>query len=372
MRKLLTFALGACMTAGLLYAQKSDNSVQKFKNAFQSTAFQLSGFGQVQYNANQYANRTPLSGDQWNSSFDVVRAFITAAGKLGTENQFGYSIMFDFGPTSRVLDLYGEWTPLKEINLRYGQYKVPFTIENPMSMSKIETINNTRSLSAMTGSGGDVNQWTGLNATTGTGVKGLSNTGRDVGFEAYGNAIHGTGFSYLEYSVGLFNGNGITNAAKDNNNHKDIVGTVYIYPIKGLKFGGSIYSGKYSPWMPAAINNSYVTGLNEDRWTVGGEYSGTVIYARAEYLASNDGGWKRAGYYGSVVWKCVPDKWEIVGKYEFYNQNTQIDKKGISDLTLGVNFYLAKLTRLQLNYIYTDNQALGKNNALAAQMQVFF
>jgi hypothetical protein len=61
-----------------------------------------------------------------------------------------------------------------------------------------------------------------------------------------------------------------------------------------------------------------------------------------------------------------------VGKYDFYNNDIHLDTNGVSDITAGLNYYFAPLSRLQLNYIYSDDALNGTNNTLLAQLQVFF
>ncbi|GHT77295.1 hypothetical protein AGMMS50262_17910 [Bacteroidia bacterium] len=337
-RKLLLFGF-TLMLVPALFAQ--ENNLQKLKNAFRSEYFNLSGYGQIVYNLTEHPE-----GNNPNSSIDVARAILFATGKLGEKNQFGYMLMYDFGPNARLHELYGEWTPLKSLNLRIGQYKIPFTIENPMSPTRIETINFSRSASAMSGSVGDVNQ-----LSTG------SKAGRDAGVQLSGLLFPKNGFYQLEYYTGLFNGSGFN--TKDVDNRKDFIGTAYWQPIKGLRLGGSIYSGRLYDQV-------------RNRWVVGGEYNSNYFYSRAEYISADDGVLKRNGYYGSLVWKLVPNRWEIVGKYDFYNNNTSLYKNGVSDVTAGINYYFAFLSRIQLNYVYSDDAVKGKNNTLLAQLQLFF
>ena len=359
MKKQLTITLCIFMAIGMPYAQNSENQIQKFKKALQSESFQLSGYGHIQYNVSEYPERS-LSPGKANNSIDIVRALLFASGKLGANNQFGYMLMFDFGPGAKMYELYGEWLPSKAINVRLGQFKTPFTIENPMSLSRIETINPSRSVSIMSGSTGDFNQWE-------EDGKPVNKTGRDAGLQLYGSLFPADNFYRLEYYAGLFNGAGMN--TKDNNNHKDFIGTAYFNPSKEFKLGGSFYSGKYPQYMLFRLKGN---SLSINRWTVGAEYKGAQFCSRAEYIQSTDGDLKREGYYGLFMWKYIPDKWEFVGKYDYYNSNVLFDKNPIHDVTLGVNYYFAYLSRIQLNYIYTDNQAVGKNNALAVQLQVFF
>jgi hypothetical protein len=346
----------------IITALNAQTLAQKTKNAFMSDSFQLFGYGQIIGNASEYPNRGQAKTTA-NSSIDVARAILFATGRLGSEKQFGYMLMYDFGPNSGMHELYGEWLPTDAINVRFGQYKIPFTIENPMSPTRIETIYFSRSASAMAGSTGDFNQFgvAGPNGST-VSVK----AGRDAGLQLSGKLFQKDDFFHLEYYTGLFNGTGLN--TKDNNNHKDFIGTAYYQPIKGLRVGGSVYSGK----LYYAQDGRQAANHTRDTWAASAEYNSKSFYGRSEYLTANDGGVKRNGYYASAVWKFVPGKWEVLGKYDFYDKNTDVSQNEATDITAGINYYFAYLSRIQLNYIHTDDKALGKNNAIAAQLQLFF
>ncbi|KAA6337090.1 hypothetical protein EZS27_014802 [termite gut metagenome] len=311
-----------------------ENKAQKMKTAFQSEAFQLTGYGQVIYKVDEQTN-----------SIDIARAFLTAKGKLGAENRFGYLLSYDFAG-SKLHELYGEWTPLKGLNARFGQFKIPFTLENPISSSRMETINGARSVSAMSGGTGDVN----------ADEKG-SKSGRDAGFQLSGFLFPRPNFPLLEYAVGLFNGAGMN--TQDVDNRKDFIASLYLQPVKSLRLGTSVYAGR--------LNNDI-----RNRMAFSAEYQGKRWYSRAEYIAAKDGNSQRNGHYGLLVWKITPDKWEALGKYEYYTPEKSITNNNINDYTLGVNYYFAYLCRLQLNYIYSEDRLHGNNKAVMAQMQLFF
>jgi hypothetical protein len=341
-----------------LIAQENKEITKNLKAAFTGETFQLYGYGQIIGNISEYPN-LGIERTTSNNSINIARAILFVTGKLGSQKQIGYMLMYDFGPNACLHELYGEWLPKDAINVRFGQFKIPFTIENPMSQAKIETIYLGRGVRAMSGSSGDFNQFEP------NGVKGSSKAGRDAGLQLSGRLFKKDNFFQIEYYTGLFNGTGLN--TKDNNNHKDFIGTIYYQPVKGLRIGGSVYSGKLN--VPInIIQGNHV----RDLWAVGAEYNGEKLYARSEYIAANNGGLKRDGYYGSAVWKFVPNKWEVLGKYEYYDENKLLKDNEINDITVGVNYYPAFLTRIQFNYIYTDNKALGANNAVALQLQLFF
>jgi hypothetical protein len=335
--------------------------VQWTKSAFQSEAFHLSGYGQIYYDW----KKEVAPGDV-NHSINIARAILFAVGKLGNHKQFGYMLMYDFGPNHKLHELYGEWLPINALNVRFGQFKIPFTLENPMSPTRIETIQFTRSALALSGSTGDFN-----------GLTGGSKAGRDAGVQLSGSLFPNESFNRLEYYAGLFNGTGLNTS--DNNNHKDFIGTIYWRLLKELRVGGSVYAGKtcfgLNPEQLSTfgLNDKLPTGNHvRNRWAAGVEYNGKYAYVRSEYISGNDGGLKRIGYYASSVLKFIPDQWEVLGKYDFYDKNTAISNNEIQELTAGLNYYFAYLCRLQLNYIYTDEKNVGKNHAFSAQLQLFF
>jgi phosphate-selective porin len=340
------------------FAQENEEITKKLKDAFTSEVFQLYGYGQIIDNISRRPD-LGIARTTSNNSFDIARVIVLATGRLGLQKQFGYMLMYDFGPNACLHELYGEWLPKDAFNVRFGQFKIPFTIENPMSSARIETIYSSRSVGAMSGSTNDFNQ------LEPNGVRAGAKAGRDAGLQLSGRLFKKDDFFQIEYYTGLFNGTGLN--TKDNNNHKDFIGTVYYQPVKDLRIGGSIYSGKLNAPINM-IRGNHVRNL----WTAGAEYRGKKFYARLEYIAAGNGGLKRDGYYGSAVWKFFPNKWEVLGKYEYYDENKSIRDNEIKDITVGVNYYLAYLTRIQLNYIFTDNKALGTNSAVATQLQLFF
>jgi hypothetical protein len=346
-----------------IYSEENQNAElisakQTSRTAFTSDYFHLNGYAQVIAHFNEYPNVGQIKTST-NNSFDIARAILFAEGKLGKKQDFGYYIMYDFGANSCLHELYGEWLPADYAKLRFGQFKIPFTMENPMAPVLIETIYFTRSISAMCGSAGDVNQFSPTGENTGVKV------GRDIGMQLYGSLFKQQNYYSLDYYLGLFNGTGMN--AKDNNNTKDIVGSLYWHIDKNIRIGASFYDGKY-----LHSNNGELMNEKRQGWTAGVEYSNKYLLGRSEYVAMKNGEIERNGFYLTAMWKAIPNKLEIVGKYDYYDKSMPIDSNKTQDTTAGINYYFSLFSRLQLNYIYTDDKILGKNNALALQLQLFF
>lgn len=325
---------------------KGKNTLQKIKTALtESELFKLSAYGQALYSLTENpAENSP------NNSMKINRVIFFATGNLN--KYLSYMIMYDFGPKAALHELYGEFTPIDALSVRFGQYKIPFTIENPMSPTRWEGIYGSLSVNGLAGISTDV-----------IGAK----AGRDMGLQLSGKLLkREDGDHYIEYAAGLFNGTGFNTS--DNNNHKDFAGTLFLKPIKGLKVAGSLYSGK----APYAIGNEIEKNHVRNRWSAGGEYDSRHFYARSEYLRGNDGGLNKEGYYGVGMWKIIHQKLDIFGKYDYFNEDKNTNLNDTYEITGGVNFYFGYLSRIQLNYIYTDNKITGTNNTIATQLQLFF
>jgi hypothetical protein len=346
MTKKQVFLIGLALALVPTLRAQETPLLQSLKTAFQSDVFTLSGYGHFGYSVTQHP-----SGTVSNSSFEVARIILLASGKLGSKQQFNYGLMYDAGPSAMFHELYGEWTPFEGLHLRAGQYKVPFTLENPMSPSRLETIRLTRAVTAMSGSTGDVNQFNANGSSIG------AKSGRDAGVQLSGRLFPQSGFYRMEYYTGIFNGTGLN--TRDNDNSKDWIAAAYWQPVQGLRLGGSLYAGQ-------------LYGLTRNRWATSAEYTSRHFYGRSEYIAATDGSKNRYGYYSAFVYKPLPDRWEFAAKYEFYNDNTSLSNNGVSDLTFAANYYFAPLSRIQLNYVFSDDARTGANSTLLAQLQVFF
>ena len=152
----------------------------------------ISGYVQLGYEA---AERS--------STFFIKRVRLNLAGNLAPK--LGYRVQIEFA-SPKVVDAYVEWKPLRQLNVKLGEYKVPFSIENtdyvPLKFELIEYPLGLRRLMGFED------------------VCGLSATGRDMGATLYGGFFRRDGYDVLSYDLGVFNGEGIN--TKDRNTSKDL------------------------------------------------------------------------------------------------------------------------------------------------------
>lgn len=323
-------------------------TTNKIREAFNTPYMRFGGYGLFMY---RYSDVAPI---KHNAEARVI--FLSMRGEL-TKN-IKYFILAEF-VKPRPYEFYAEWTPANEFNFRAGQMKTPLSLENQMSLTDIEGILNTRSVSALIGMGDDVQAK----------QNGLNNTGRDVGVLAYGNLFKTQTHDLLEYKVGLYQGTGINTS--ENNNSKDFAANLMLQPVKGFRIGGGAYFGEARY---AASSGLLDANHVRNRWIVSSDYRSERIYARAEWITANDGGISKEGLHGMGMYYFVPKKLNAFAKVDYLNQNKDINSEVI-DYTLGVNYHFYGPCRLQLNYTYSDyskNWVANNSNTVLGQLQIVF
>lgn len=380
--KRLSFMLALCTACVLCYAQDANNELlkklveknvltqseadslkvptkeepkvtlsqtaEKIRQAFDTPYIRFGGYGQFMY--------TYSDVDKVKHSAEPKVVIFSMRGQL-TKN-FNYFVLTDIiKPT--LYEFWGEWSSSKALNFRFGQQKTPLSLENQMSLTKIDGVSNTRSVSALIGMRGDVHQL----------QNGKNNTGRDVGVMVHGNLFKTQTHDLLEYKIGVFQGTGVTTS--ENNNSKDLAANLLFQPIKGFRFGGGAYFGeaKYAkPGTTEAANHV------RNRWTIGSDYQVGRIYARAEWIRGNDGGIQKEGLHGMGMYYILPEKLNAFVKVDYLNQNRSTNNEVI-DYMLGVNYYFYGDCRFQVNYIYSNySKSWGapNSNMIMGQMQIVF
>lgn len=380
MKKLL-FVLSLCVACTLVYAQDSNSELlkklvekniltqseadsirgnapaksalgnattEKIRQAFNTPYMRFGGYGLFMYRYSDIAN---VKHD-----FEPRVIFLSMRGEL-TKN-LKYFILAEF-VNPMPYEFWGEWTPAKEFNIRLGQMKTPLSLENQISLTDIEGVFNTRSISALIGMGDDVQKQQNRK----------NNTGRDAGVMAYGNLLKTQTHDLLEYKVGLFQGTGINTT--ENNNSKDFAANLMLQPIKNFRIGGGLYLGDAKYIKPGETQeNNHV----RNRWIASSDYRSERVYARAEWIRGNDGGISKEGLHGMGLYYFVPKKFNAFAKVDYLNQNRDTSKEVI-DYTLGLNYYFYGACRFQINYTYSDySKSWGEknSNAVLGQMQIVF
>jgi phosphate-selective porin len=325
-----------------LTQQQSDATHKSF---FVTAArqMQLTGYTQIRYQEFQESGK--------HNSFDIHRARVDLKGSITPV--FSYRLQADFAGNPKLLDAYGEIKLADCFTITAGQFKIPFSMENLAPVNKMEMIDFSQVVEALVARSKDVigNQ-----------------NGRDIGVQVGGTILKIKDLPLIEYRLGVFNGSGI-NVADTANNEKDIVGRLVFTPLKGLSFGGGFYSG----WDKAIKPD--VAGKSQTRNRLGGEVSYVVsrFSLKGEYIAGKDGKTKRAGWYAQAGYFVIPQKLQVLGKYDVYDPNTLTSDNISTNYVFGANYNFNNWSRLQA--FYTIRQEEGpavKNDFFSIQYQIGF
>lgn len=344
MNKLTVFFV-LCLLSGTAFAQH-----EPVRKLFNSPYLQLGGNGQFMYS---YSDVNEIHHDT-----KAKNLFLSVNGKLN--DSFRYGFLLEFVNPS-VQEFWGEWTADAAFNLKVGQFKSPFTLESQLVPATLETASYSRTIANLVGYAGSDDVMRLQN--------GKNNFGRDAGIMASGELIPLASHRLIAYSVGLFQGTGVTTSATNNN--RDFAAMLLLKPVKELRVGGGAYFGQATYVKPGTdLYSDHV----RNRWYLSADYKSKRFTARTEWVNGNDAGIKKEGVYALGLYYLIPEKLNILGKIDYYNRNKDVNAD-VFDYTCGINYYFYPQCRVQLNYTYSDySKEWGAKNAnmVFAQIQVGF
>ena len=277
----------------------------------------------------------------WDSGTDgflMRRARFTVKGEL--LKNFNFKLQVGALRSPILLDAVVEISSIPYATLSFGQFKVPFSLDNLTSSSALDLVNRTRTVRVLC-PGQDI-----------------GSAGRDIGVTVSGK------FSILEYTLGFLNGSGINRV--DRNGQKDIVGRLILSPFNFLVIGVSHYLGDQRP-------NGGNTRVSRDRTGVDVFFSKGQDFIKGEYIFAKDDLARRAGWYVRGAYSFIPEKFQAIVNYDSYDHDLDLAANRIKVITLGLNWYFSGRTKLQINYEnHKDDLAGTTDNVFLAQFQAYF
>lgn len=362
-RFLLGFA--AMFLPAMLAAQNIQNeseNLQQQINGLQEKVDRMpkvSGFAQVLF-------EQPFEkGEAGDNSFWMRRVRLSVDGKL--TKHLKYKIQGDFVSSPMLVDAYLKYSICPEFALQVGQFKTPFTLESPINPLNLEIFDYGDAVKGLVGYHD---------------VCGVGKQGRDIGLMATGTLfpIKNKGFGIVDYSLGIFNGNGIN--IVDNNMGKDFAGRIEIHPmLKALTLTGSLYYGDYFVSdLQKGARNRYSFGMqyNDDRFLVRSEYlSGKTGRMKEENpFVPNDffskGYYAVAGYWFQFGKKERQQRLMPVLRFESFEKDTH--QVGSNVYTVGLNYWPVKSLNFKLDYslIQAPKQADNEKHRIVAILSYKF
>ena len=298
------------------------------------------------------------------------RARISLIGEFA--EQFDFKIEGDFENSDGIssnrtdfsgTDIFINWHKFPEAQIKLGQWKAPFGLEQLTPDTKIFTIERSLPTGALTPE-------------------------RQLGVQLWGQPLTHVWpeeKDFLTYYAGIFNGNGRNTTISDNNNFM-AVGRLELMPFKGklfgqdssLKLGGDIlnsrddkgvnisqtlnllvnHDGSLSPFvLPGADER---TAWSADAWfTIGpfdliGEYLAEDVDGRT--VAGVAPGFKNfdpSGWYVQGSYFIIPKTVQAAVKWESLEPD-QVADDNIRSITAGLNYYIhGDSVKVMVDYVHT-------------------
>lgn len=374
MKRLMTLALIAAAFALTANAQEQEkkNTVevpQWVKN------IKFSGYAMLQYQGQD------KEGAHTNS-FNLRLARFILDGKIGDFDWRaqiqGTNAKGPGEPTVQLVDLYAEWRKYPEFKVRAGQFKRAFTFENP-----------THPITqGWRGYADVINRLSGFGDRAGE----KSSGGRDIGIQLSGDILpNSDGRKLLHYQVGVYNGEGINRS--DKNNQKDIIGGLWVMPIKGVRIGAFGWHGSHGDMVVDQVMTDYgtaeiITGnVPLNRYCLSAEYDKDQYTFRAEYIHSQ--GWgtgvignnvinyslgdKADGWYAFGIVPIIKSKLHAKARYQTYRVSKEWGSS-VNQIECGLNYFFTKNLEMHLEYSHVNDRNLadGKHNYNLVDMELDF
>ncbi len=341
----------------------------------------LSGYGMVQY---QYSGQR----DKESNTFNLRMARVSLDGRIARDFYWKAQVQFNgntsnLGSSPRVVDLFAEWQKYGFFKVKIGQFKNPFTFENPMNPIDQGFMSYAQNVSKLAG----FNDRAGMHASN----------GRDIGLQLQGDFLkNASGRNLLHYQIGVFNGQGIN--TKDVDNQKNIIGGVWVMPVEGMRIGAFGWTGSYAregTWTDeAGGERNGVRKLAQNRYAFSAEYKACDWTFRTEYIHSsgkafaksinnfNDDdakncnlnskvGSEAQGVYALVIAPIVSKKLYVKGRYDMYEDNGHTDRMK-TQYEVGLNYNISKNFTILSEYAYINDRTAAKHNYSMADVEVCF
>jgi len=375
------------------------------------TKLTLGGFIQMQYEGGDvFAFEGRFASGALNDRFRLRRARINLTGDFAEHFDFKMEGEFEQSDvtltvrdaTGRTLasnstrtafgatDIWVNWHQFPEFQIKAGQYKAAFGLEQNSPDTKLFLTERSQVTSALTPE-------------------------RQVGMEVWGKPLtnlYPDQKDLVTYRLGMFNGNGRNNAVNDNDDYL-YAGRIELQPWKGrlggheswFKLGANAMSSRdasgtvLSPAGTLRVNSdgslsTFTAPSAAEREGYGfdasfhwgpfdliGEYLSERYEARPlSGVAPAFTNFRAEGYYVQGSYFLIPKKLQLVTKYEHFNPGQIIDDN-LDSITGGVNYYIhGDDIKLMADYIHTWSNfrdarpALGPSDfdEVIVRLQVIF
>lgn len=338
MKRIILFAVISMLTTTLPAQSKVQTVLEKVADRFTFTGYAQAGW--------EYHDQSDPNND-----FKLNKLIIMSNMRI--TDKWNAFAMFDFKGFT-LQELWTSYQVKPWLIIKFGQFKTPFTIENPLSPSILETVGQPSLATSY--------------MVMGSGAMMPSGAGRDIGLTVYGDAGR-----YVSYNLAVMNGAG--RGKRDDNSWKDFVARLTFHPFKCLDMSASTILGKGATNSLSASYRDLIGQEREikkdymrNRLAVGAYLKTSPVDARAEWMWGKDGEFNSNGGYVTTQVKNVGVKGlDLVASFDHLKTYETTDR-----FQAGVQYWFFKKCRLQVGYSYTKVTGLEGENGILTQIQVGF
>lgn len=338
----------------------------------------FSGYVMSQY---QYTGQDSKESN----SFNIRMVRIALEGRLMKDFYWKVQLQAngntsDLGSSPRMVDAFAEWQKYEAFKIKAGQFKRPFTFENPMHPITQGFMGYSQNVSKLAG----FSDRTGEHASN----------GRDIGVQIQGDLIKkAAGRNLLHYQVGVFNGQGTNH--KDVDQRKDVIGGIWVSPVKGLRIGAFGWTGssaRKGKWDVTDANHnvvknedgsvktqSGVRSLSKNRYAFSAEYAANDWTVRSEYIHSQGYGFTKSltsgketdcnvnyaagdqadGFYALMIAPVISKKLYAKARYDLYRPRAEWGTSR-TQYEIGANYWIGKSIMIGAEYARINDRSLAK------------
>lgn len=372
MKKIASLALAALALTTSASAQENTPKLSVISD------IKFSGYVMSQY---QYSDQDSKESN----SFNIRMVRMALEGRLMKDFYWKVQLQAngntsDLGSSPRMMDAFAEWQKYEAFKIKAGQFKRPFTFENPMHPITQGFMGYSQNVSKLAG----FSDRAGEHASN----------GRDIGVQIQGDFLkNAAGRNLLHYQVGVFNGQG-TNQ-KDVDQRKDVIGGIWVAPIKGLRIGAFGWTGssaRKGTWNVTDANHnvvknedgsvktkSGVRSLSKNRYAFSAEYAANDWTVRSEYIHSQGYGFTKSltsgketdcnvnyaagdqadGFYALMIAPVISKKLYAKARYDLYRPRAEWGTSR-TQYEIGANYWIGKSIMIGAEYARINDRSLAK------------
>ena len=372
MKKIASLALAALALTTSASAQENTPKLSVISD------IKFSGYVMSQY---QYSDQDSKESN----SFNIRMVRMALEGRLMKDFYWKVQLQAngntsDLGSSPRMVDAFAEWQKYEAFKIKAGLFKRPFTFENPMHPITQGFMGYSQNVSKLAG----FSDRAGEHASN----------GRDIGVQIQGDFLkNAAGRNLLHYQVGVFNGQG-TNQ-KDVDQRKDVIGGIWVAPIKGLRIGAFGWTGssaRKGTWNVTDANHnvvknedgsvktrSGVRSLSKNRYAFSAEYAANDWTVRSEYIHSQGYGFTKSltsgketdcnvnyaagdqadGFYALMIAPVISKKLYAKARYDLYRPRAEWGTSR-TQYEIGANYWIGKSIMIGAEYARINDRSLAK------------